>query len=53
MTLQQFIQQHRTEIDAVIKSHVDEPRLNGRERRLWVENEYSLYLWAKDEGVKI
>ena len=29
------------------------PRLNDKERRLWVLNDEGLYQWARSEGVRI
>ena len=49
MTLKQFIINHRKEIDGVTKS----PYKNDAERRSWVLNDEGLYLWARQEGVKI
>jgi hypothetical protein len=49
MTLKQFIINHREKIDGVAKS----PYKNDEERRQWVLNHEGLYLWARQEGVKI
>ena len=46
MTIKQFIDYHKEEIDQVIQG-----QKNDRERRLWILNDEGLYLWAKSEGV--
>lgn len=55
MTLRQFIQDNRTEIDHAIRTHLKNPnlRLNDEERRLWILNDEGLYNWARSAGVRI
>ena len=54
MTLPQFIQKHRAELDAAIRVRCPNiGTLNDKERRLWVLNNEYLYQWARDEGVDI
>jgi hypothetical protein len=47
-----FIEQHRAEIDAVIKRKAPNwtKPIDDAERRLWVLNDEGLYNWAKSEG---
>lgn len=53
MTLAQFIKENRERIDRVIERTCKNCRKNDEERRLWILNDEGLYLWAKDEGVRI
>ncbi|MBI4330347.1 MAG: hypothetical protein HY673_03590 [Chloroflexi bacterium] len=53
MTMSQFIQQHREQLDREIHQRVPNLKLNDEERRLWVLNDEGLYRWARSEGVKI
>ena len=53
MTIQAFIRENRSEIDAAIRRVCDNCRLDDAERRAWVENDEGLYMWAKSEGVNI
>lgn len=60
MTLRTFIRTHRAEIDTHIHICTSRgsgmalaPRLNDRDREMWVLNDESLYLWAKSEGVRL
>lgn len=53
MTLRNFIRENRNEIDAAILRAVPECRLSDTERRLWILNDESLYLWARRSGVRI
>lgn len=49
-----FIKEHRCEIDEYIRKLCGTiHRLNDRERRLWLDNDEHLYLWAKSEGVRL
>jgi len=48
-TLNEFIKEHRQEIDKIIQS----PYKNDNERRFFILNDEGLYNWAKSEGVKI
>lgn len=55
-SLQQFIREHRDELDAFIARAIrrdKNPRPNDEERRLWVLNDEGLYNWARSEGVRI
>lgn len=55
MTMQQFIREHRQDLDACIRQALRQPelRLNDRERRLWILNDEGLYAWARREGVRV
>lgn len=52
MTLREFIKRNRVDIDDYIGNLGIDMRINDDERRLWILNEETLYLWAKREGVK-
>ena len=55
-SLQQFIREHRAELDATIARALrcdTNPRANDEERRLWILNDEGLYHWARSEGVRI
>lgn len=67
MTMQKFIQNNRTEIDAAINGALyrhdgnggrgtipnPPPKRNDEERRGWIVNDEGLYLWARREGVPV
>lgn len=53
MTLRQFIQQNKKELDQAIRRVVPNCKLNDAERRLWILNDEGLYRWVRSEGVKI
>ena len=53
MTLRNFIKENKEELDACIKTVCSNCKLNNDERRLWILNDESLYLWARREGVRI
>lgn len=67
MTMQKFIQNNRTEIDAAINGALyrydgnggrgtipnPPPKRNDEERRGWILNDEGLYLWACREGVPV
>ncbi len=53
MTLRAFITENREAIDDIIRRHHSTARINHEERRLWILNHEGLYLWAKNEGVRI
>ncbi len=66
MTMRQFIQKHRTELDQVIVSTMyrhdgngghgtipPDAKLNDKERPEWILNDEGLYRWARSEGVRI
>lgn len=53
MTFKQFIKENRKEIDQCIKKAVPDVKINDEERRLWILNDESLYLWARRNGVRI
>lgn len=52
--MSRFIRENRAEIDAYIRSvtHRD-TRLNDEDRRQWILNDETLYLWARREGVRV
>ena len=53
MTLQEFIDDNRAELDLMIRTAIDQPNfdLDDDERRLWVMNDEGLYNWALESGV--
>lgn len=52
-SLKQFVRENRKEIDGYIKTACPNiGKLNDGERQLWIQNDESLYNWAKSEGVK-
>lgn len=53
MTLKQFIKDNKVMIDEHIKTQCPGARLNDAERRLWILNDYGLYVYARREGVRI
>lgn len=55
MSMQQFIREHRLEIDTAIRSALKDPayKLNDNERRMWILNDEGLYRYARSCGVKI
>ena len=54
MALGEFIRQNREELDGCIKRTCPNVgRIDDEERRLWILNDESLYLWARSEGVDI
>lgn len=55
MTIRQFIRENRGDIDVVICKELgrfDTP-ISDDERRLWILNNETLYLWARSKGVRI
>ena len=54
MTLQEFIDDNRAELDLMIRTAIDQPNfdLDDDERRLWVMNDEGLYNWALESGVE-
>ena len=57
MTMRDFIKENRSELDRAIKQRLNNPtynaRLNDAERRAWIENDESLYNWARMAGVPV
>ena len=55
MTLRDFISRNKDEIDSYVRKAIkrEHYRMNYEERRGWVLNDESLYLWARREGVRI
>lgn len=67
MTIREFIRQHRSEIDDAINRVMyrydgnggrgtipdPPPTHNDQERHQWIINDEGLYLWARQEGVRI
>ena len=56
MTLKQFIQENRSELDrcsARALGMEKNPYPNDAERRDWILNDEGLYQWARSEGVRI
>lgn len=54
MSLRQFVQENRKEIDAVILRQCPNiERLNDGERQLWVLNDEGLYNWARENRVRV
>ena len=52
MSLREFIRRNRREIDAAIRAvpGLSDYRLNDEDREQWVQNDESLYQWARSEG---
>ena len=53
MTIKSFIQQHRQEIDQIVKQYYRVDITNDRARHEWLLNDEGLYVWAQREGVNI
>jgi hypothetical protein len=54
MTMRTFIRDNRAALDAhILKACPNIGRLNDNERRMWIENDEALYLWARGEGVPV
>lgn len=53
MTMREFIKKNRKELDEAIKRACPNVRLNDEEREAWINNDESLYNWARSEGVRI
>jgi len=53
MRMRDFINRNRADIDLHIKSIVPNARIDEDERERWINNDESLYLWARAEGVNI
>jgi hypothetical protein len=51
MTIEDFIEEHREEIDVTIHRMVT-GSLDDEERESWIMNDEGLYDWAIDEGVE-
>ena len=53
MTLQEFIDDNRDELDLMIRTAIDQPNfdLDDDERRLWIMNDESLYNLTVKKGV--
>ena len=55
MTMKKFIQLNRAELDSAIYRVLDphRPRLNDKDRAQWIANDESLYIWARESGVRV
>ena len=53
MSLKDFIEKHRKEIDRIVKEYYRIDVSNNRERKNWIMNDEGLYRWAHREGVNI
>jgi len=54
MTMRNFIRENREELDECIKRACPNiGRLNDSDREDWINNDESLYWWAKNSGVRI
>ncbi len=53
MKLSDFIKKNRKAIDGYIKRASGIERPSNYERRAWILNDESLYLWARADGVKL
>lgn len=53
MNMQEFIDDHRGELDTLIRGVLNRPNqaLDDEEREEWINNDEGLYLWAQDKGV--
>jgi hypothetical protein len=52
-SLREWIRENRAAIDWHIKKVCPNCSLNDAERRSWILNDESLYMWARSEGVNI
>lgn len=50
---QEWIRQHRAEIDKVIRGQGCQGTLNDNDRAEWLANDEGLYNWARSEGVRV
>jgi len=50
--MQEFIDNHRGELDECIRRAVSNPNfdIDDDERELWIANDEGLYNWARSEG---
>jgi hypothetical protein len=53
MTLKNFIEENKEELDRCIKRVCPNCQMNDNERRMWILNDEGLYCWARSEGVRI
>ena len=53
MTMREFIRENRTRLDKIIRLRVPNLTIDDAERRMWIENDQSLYEWAREEGVDL
>ncbi len=53
MKMQDFIKEHKQELDECIQNVAPGSPKNNNERRLWILNDEGLYNWARSEGVRI
>lgn len=53
MTLREFIDEHRGELDKCIRNAVGDQNfdIDDDEREMWIANDEGLYEWARSEGV--
>lgn len=53
MTIEQFIAQHKDEIDSIVKEYYKCIITNDKERYEWILSDKRLYEWAQQEGINI
>ena len=53
MTIEDFVRQHREELDEIIQRVAPGSPRTDDERELWVMNDEGLANWAENEGVTI
>jgi hypothetical protein len=54
MTMQQFINDNKVQIDAHITKRVPNlGRVDNKKRRMWIANDEYLYGWARSQGVRV
>ena len=53
MTVKEFIQANRDELDEIIQRVNPGFKIDDHERTLWIFNDADIYTWAKSEGVDI
>ncbi len=53
MTIRQFIQKHRQQIDAIVQEYYGETPSNDKARLQWILNDRGLYEWVQQEGINI
>ena len=52
MTMEEFIDEHRAEIDAHIRRVVPNLDLDDEEREAWIMQDEGLYQWAQNKQVQ-
>lgn len=53
ITIEEFIDSNRTEIDVCIRRVCASCDIDDDERDTWINNDEGLYNWARSEGVDV